>query len=100
LLNKPDEAGRREWLESLKEWTWAPFDDAWEASDIALTKAVEARGSACIPFEWKHPETKHPTGRLVNRIRSTGCHLHNKPDEAERRKWLEDLAGWRWDARK
>ena len=94
----PDESERVAWLSSLPGWTWAPYDDMWEAAKIALLAAVEAYGSANIPGLWVHPISRHASGALVNIIRHQGTHWRGKPDEAQRVAWLEGLSGWKWSA--
>jgi len=96
LHGKPDEAERRLFLEGLVGWTWAPYDDAWEAAKIALSAAIDKTGSVNLAQKWVHPETGHKTGMLVNNIKNSGSHWRGKPDEAERILFLETLPGWTW----
>ena len=97
LTDKDDEAERRAWLETLPGWTWSVYDAAWETFQQYLLAYVAEHQTTRVPYD-RVLEDGYRLGKKVSDVRRRGCHLKDKEDEAERRKWLEALPGWTWSA--
>jgi len=94
--NKKDSisAERRKLLESLcKDWTWNALTDRWSERFEHLKQYVKQNGSAKVPTMFKTKDGFR-LGTWVSTQRGTKDSL-----SAERRKLLESLKGWVWDAR-
>ena len=85
-------ADRRERLEALDGWVWDALAAAWEEGFTQLTAYVQAEGSARVPGRYRTTED-YPLGQWVGVQRSTKDSI-----SADRRRRLETLKGWVWDA--
>ena len=87
------DADRRKRLEDLPGWTWDPYADRWEQGFSQLLRYVEENGDALVPRSCTVDGFQ--LGKWVNkqRLSFTGGTV-----DADRRRRLEDLPGWTWDA--
>ena len=84
---------RRQALEALDGWVWAPKEAAWPKGLCYAQRFVEREGHARVPTE--HIEGGFKLGSWVEWQRR-----YRKRDNlsAERREAVEALEGWTWDA--
>jgi len=87
------EAGRVTRLEALPDWTWDPYQAAWEKGFAVLTAYVAREGHARVPHA--HIESEYKLGTWIFNRRQD--HKSGKL-EAGRVAQLEALPGWTWDA--
>ena len=80
-------------LESLKEWTWSPLDEAWEIGFRQLAEYAAKAGDCSVPASHEGPDG-YRLGRWVRFQRGRQATI--APDRKGR---LEALPGWRWKAR-
>jgi hypothetical protein len=77
---------------------WAGFDAfsarRWKVFQEQLLGYIAEHGTAYVPHA-KHNPSKLST--IVGNVRSNGQYLVGRPEEAERRAWLELLPGWQWN---
>jgi superfamily II DNA or RNA helicase len=86
-------AERASQLQQLPGWTWDPIADQWEEGFSHLMRYVERHGHARAPVSCTLDGYR--LGTWVNGQRSK----HNEEAlDAERRRRLEELPGWTWNA--
>lgn len=85
---------RRERLQTLPGWSFAPHEDTWERHFEALQRFIAREGHAGVPTD--HIEEGLPLGSWVIRHR-----LERKSGRvpADRVARLSALPGWMWDTR-
>lgn len=88
------DAERRERLEALPGWSWAPHADSWERYFQALEEFVAREGHARVPTG--HQEAGLPLAVWVIRHRQDHKAGRVPPDRVAR---LEAQPGWCWDVR-
>lgn len=84
-----------------KDWwrkTEAKLLTYWKRFCVEIVAFVDEHKTAYVTTSYVSP-TGYSLGNAVSRIR-TGAMLKGRPDEFERRNWLESLRGWTWDATK
>lgn len=85
---------RRQRLEELPSWSWAPHADSWDRHYEALLTFVRERGHAAVPTDYEQEGLT--LGSWV--IRHRYEHKHGLvPSERVAR--LEAVPGWLWDTR-
>ena len=84
---------RRELLESCNGWSWNLLDDQWNEGFKRLQEYARKTGTARVPRRFKN-EDGVALGSWVTTQRNRKGSL-----STERRKLLESLKGWAWDAR-
>ena len=84
---------KRKRLESLKGWSWNPLDERWEIGFKSLNEYLLEHGHCMVPAR-TIVKNKYPLGQWVSVQRRTKDILTK-----ERKKRLESLKGWSWDAR-
>ena len=84
---------RRKLLESLKGWSWDTLTDKWNEAFAHLQEFVKQNGSTRVPQRFKTKDG-FALGQWVGKQRGSKDSL-----SPERRKLLESLKGWAWDAR-
>jgi hypothetical protein len=87
----PERRGR---LEALPGWTWDPYADDWEEGFAHLNSFVEREGHARVPAHYH--EDGYRLGQWVTVQRSA---FRNERLDETRRRRLESLYGWTWNAR-
>ena len=83
---------RRRRLEALPGWAWDPFDARWEEGFARLQEYVNVKGDALVPASYQSPDGRR-LGVWVGTQRKDRDAL-----SPQRRKRLEALPGWAWDA--
>lgn len=81
---------RRERLEALKGWVWAPLEIKWESNFEALQSYVEEYGDALVPQNFR-TANEIDLGIWVSIQR-----VQKESMSAQRRERLEALRGWVW----
>jgi Helicase associated domain/Helicase conserved C-terminal domain len=84
---------RRARLETVPGWTWKPRVEDWAAGFAHLQDFVEHEGHARVPDN--HTENDFNLGAWVGKQRASHRQATLRP---ERRRRLEVLPGWTWDA--
>lgn len=85
---------RREWLESLTDWSWDMKDRQWIKFKAEIEMYVIANGDALVPSIYVAP-SGHPLGQTLSHVR----HGNMRKGKPERDDWLESLPGWSWNLR-
>ena len=70
----------------------------WNAFKSKLMEYIEENGSAHVATHYVAP-CGYRLGHILGSVRSLGVYLQGRPEEAERRAWLESLPGWVWNGR-
>jgi hypothetical protein len=70
----------------------------WRRFQQELELFVSQNGTSYVPWNYINLQNGYLLGSTVTRVRS-GDMLHGRPDEADRRAWLERLPKWTWKAR-
>ncbi|MCP4607001.1 MAG: hypothetical protein GY847_41895 [Proteobacteria bacterium] len=78
-------------LESIKGWTWAPYEDEWNDAFSMLKRFVDREGHALVPNN--HLEKDFKLGIWVRSQR-----IRKKTMSRKHLKTLESLPGWSWNA--
>lgn len=86
------EPQRKALLNSVPGWMWDVASEAWEQGYAKLTDFIDREGHCRVPNRYKTIDGFH-LGRWVGTLRAGIGEL--PPD---RRKRLEELPGWAWDA--
>nr|HIL77063.1 helicase [Rhodospirillales bacterium] len=89
---------RRERLEALPGWVWNAVEAAWEEGFAALKAYTEEHGEARPKHNFKTPDG-YALGVWISTQRAVKDRMTARMT-AERRKRLEALPGWVWNARK
>ncbi|NBY46219.1 MAG: hypothetical protein EBQ56_00285 [Proteobacteria bacterium] len=85
-------AERRGRLEALPGWTWDPFETQWEDGFARLETYLSEKGGCLVPA--KHvTDDGFKLGQWVSVQRTNRTTM-----PAERKRRLEALPGWAWDA--
>jgi superfamily II DNA or RNA helicase len=79
-------------LQSLPEWSWGTFSDAWEAGFRALQRFVDREGHALVPK--RHLEDDLRLGAWIQTQRAAA--MAGTLDD-DRKARLAALPGWTWD---
>jgi hypothetical protein len=90
------DADRQHRLEGVPGWSWdaADYDGAWEDGMRRLGEYIELRGDSLVPQSYV--ADGYPLGSWVTVQR----HKYAKGTlDPERRRRLDNLPGWSWDAR-
>ncbi|MGE3157975.1 MAG: helicase associated domain-containing protein [Xanthobacteraceae bacterium] len=85
------EPDRRQRLEALPGWSWAPFADKWEEGFAHLKQFSEQEGHCRIPKRHKTNDNYPLDIWVANRRKD------KEIMEPTRRQRLEALPGWSWD---
>jgi hypothetical protein len=86
-------AERKTRLEALPGWTWDPFETQWEDGLARLQSYVAETGHCLVPTCYVTGDG-YRLGSWVHNQRRTRVTM-----TAERKRRLEALPGWTWDAR-
>jgi len=70
----------------------------WNAFKSKLLEYIEENGSAHVATFYVAP-CGYRLGHILGSVRGPGVYLQGRPEEAERRAWLESLPGWVWNGR-
>lgn len=81
-------------LEALPDWTWDPFDAAWEEGFGHLLHFVQREGHSRVTRF--HVEDGFPLGHWVSAQRVARRRGRNEPELEAR---LDSLPGWTWDVK-
>ena len=100
LLGRPQEEERREFLESLPNWSWdgglAWSDHVWQPFKNALDAFVLQYGHSLV---W--PSYVTPNGFLLGNkmrdLRHRSAYLNDQQTKDERIRYLESLPFWSWN---
>ena len=95
FLKGKDKAKRRAWLDSQPGWSWSILDDAWNDFQQHLEAHVDATGTSFVSQKFVSPDG-YNLGARIPEIRFNDQFLRGKPDEAERRAFLERQPEWAW----
>src|SRR5262249_55125299 len=79
-------------LEALPGWSWNVWSDKWEQGFSHLQEFCKRKGHCRVSSSYK-TDDGYKLGQWVSIQRSTGYEL-----DIDRRKRLEALPGWSWDA--
>ena len=90
-----DKDARCVYLDALPGWTWNCSDASWEKFKASMLKYVHKHQTSRVPQDFKDDDF-YPLGKNLNHVRN-GIYLKAKPDEADRRLWLESLPEWTWN---
>lgn len=85
---------QRQRLAELPGWSWDPRDDLWEEGFNRLVAYVDEHGDARVPRDCTVDGYKLGQWVVVQRVRYAGDGL-----DLDRKRRLEELNGWVWDAR-
>ena len=89
------EVDRQQRLQAIPDWVWNVRDAQWEEAFRLLQEYVERHGDALVPISYK--VDGYPLGSWVNRQR-TRTRIGTSTLDADRRKRLQGVSGWAWDA--
>jgi superfamily II DNA or RNA helicase len=81
---------RRNKLESLKDWSWDPYEEQWSLNFLALKKFAEVHGNCIVPPSFNLEESKN----LNNWVKIQRQNKDLLTEERTRN--LEKLKGWVW----
>lgn len=84
-------------LKAIPEWEWDPHEASWDEYYAALKRFTAHKGHARVPYS--HEEDGFKLGEWVANQRSAHKGRAGRKMDAERRRRLEELPGWVWDAR-
>lgn len=84
---------RRNWLDSLTGWSWNTVDDNWVKFAAEIELFYSQYKHVRILFNYISA-SKYPLGQTVSGVRQ----LRMVKGHPERRKWLDSLNGWTWNA--
>lgn len=85
---------QRKRLEDLPGWSWTPRQRSWDVNFAALATYVEEHGTADPPRDYLTADGI-ALGRWVAELRTPS---RVRRMAAQRRRQLEQLPGWSWDA--
>jgi len=88
------DVARERRLEQLPGWTWDPYADRWEEGFNRLLDYIEQNGDARVPG--KYVVDRYRLGGWVTAQRSFSAKGNL---DADRKRRLQALPGWTWDAR-
>jgi Helicase associated domain len=84
---------RRQRLEALPGWSWAPFSDQWEEGFSHLKQFYDLKGNCRVPISHKTDDGFRLGGWVsVQRSRKNTINV-------DRRQRLEGLPAWSWNVR-
>ena len=86
---------RREWLDSLPDWSWNTRDHPWTKFKEALESYVSDHGHSLVPTAFV-TQSGYKLGQTVDSVRGGSM----RKDKPERDAWLDSLPGWEWNAEK
>jgi hypothetical protein len=78
-------------IENLPNWSWHPFDDAWQVAHAHLLSFVDREGTSLVPQ--KHVENGFNLGMWVNGRRSA---FRKGSLDEKQKAMLEALPHWTW----
>jgi hypothetical protein len=84
---------RRQRLEALPRWVWAPRDVAWEEAFTRLLRFTQREGHSRVPPGYRD-EDGFTLGQWV--INERVFRRSDKLSDEQKRR-LEDVPGWVWD---
>ena len=87
------DADHQRQLQELPGWTWDPYADQWEGGFNRLLQYVERHGDARVPRSYTVDGYRLGTWITVQRRDYSNGTL-----DADRRRRLQNLPGWAWDA--
>ena len=88
------EADREHRLEGLPGWTWDRHADQWEEGFSRLHHYIEGHGDALVPYSYSIDGYK-----LGMWVRNQRTNYAKGTLDVDRRRRLQELPGWTWDAR-
>ena len=88
---------RKEWLESLPDWSWSVKRDkakkAWETFKSEIVAYVSTQKHSNVPLTYK-TASGYNLGQMVSNVRNQHLFLHGF---SSRKEWVDKLAGWSWN---